>query len=121
MLSPEKRGLLLDIANIGCHRGLVLEARAVYLGVLAEKPGFAPALVGLAFSHVVVDEFIEAERILKEEVLAANPDDSEALAVLGLCALLDKRAEDAREILAVPARGDGAAAVFAKELLAVCK
>ena len=41
-------------------------------------PGFAPALMGKALSHIVVDDFDEAERLLKDEVLAAMPEDEDA-------------------------------------------
>ena len=53
----------------------MVDARAMYAGVLALRPGFAPALMGKALSHIVVDDFDEAERLLKDEVLAAMPED----------------------------------------------
>ena len=53
----------------------MVDARAMYAGVLALRPGFAPALMGKALSHIVVDDFNEAERLLKDEVLAAMPED----------------------------------------------
>ena len=84
MLSDAQISRLLDVANAACHTGNVADARVIYEGVLALKPAFAPALVGKALSHVVVDDFDEAERILKEEVLSVRPDDPEGLAVLGL-------------------------------------
>ena len=63
----------------------MVDARAMYAGVLALRPGFAPALMGKALSHIVVDDFDEAERLLKDEVLAAMPEDEDAQALLGLC------------------------------------
>ena len=83
MLSDTQISRLLDVANAACHRGNVLDARTVYAGVLALRPGFAPALMGKALSHIVVDDFDEAERILKDEVLAAMPEDGDAQALLG--------------------------------------
>ena len=75
MLSDTQISRLLDVANAACHGGNVVDARAMYAGVLALRPGFAPALMGKALSHIVVDDFDEAERLLKDEVLAAMPED----------------------------------------------
>ena len=65
MLSDTQISRLLDVANAACHGGNVVDARAMYAGVLALRPGFAPALMGKALSHIVVDDFDEAERLLK--------------------------------------------------------
>ena len=75
MLSDTQISRLLDVANAACHGGNVVDARTMYAGVLALRPGFAPALMGKALSHIVVDDFDEAERLLKDEVLAAMPED----------------------------------------------
>ena len=83
MLSDTQISRLLDVANAACHGGNVVDARAMYAGVLALRPGFAPALMGKALSHIVVDDFDEAERLLKDEVLAAMPEDEDAQALLG--------------------------------------
>ena len=63
MLSDTQISRLLDVANAACHGGNVVDARAMYAGVLALRPGFAPALMGKALSHIVVDDFDEAERL----------------------------------------------------------
>ena len=54
MLSDTQISRLLDVANAACHGGNVVDARAMYAGVLALRPGFAPALMGKALSHIVV-------------------------------------------------------------------
>ena len=105
MLSDTQISRLLDVANAACHRGNVLDARTVYAGVLALRPGFAPALMGKALSHIVVDDFDEAERILKDEVLAAMPEDGDAQALLGLCYTLAKRQAEAEALLGPLAGG----------------
>lgn len=117
MLSDAQISRLLDVANAACHTGNAADARAVYAGVLALRPAFAPALVGRALSHIVVDDFDEAERILTEEVLPARPDDPEATAVLGLCRLLARRCDEAAEVLVPLADGEGPAAALAAGLL----
>ena len=117
MLSDMQVQRLLDIANAGCQKGFVSEARAIYDGVLAVKPGFAPALIGKAFSYVVVNGFEEAEHLLREEVLEANPEDADALSILGLCLALAGRKDEARQILTPLVSGTSPAAALADSLL----
>ncbi len=99
MFSNEHIQRLLDIANAGCSKGHVLEARTIYEGLLTLNPGLIPASIGLAFSHIVVNEFEEGERLLREEVLAAHPDDEDAKVMLGLCHTLAGHKDSAREVL----------------------
>ena len=54
MLSDTQISRLLDVANAACHGGNVVDARTMYAGVLALRPGFAPALMGKALSHICV-------------------------------------------------------------------
>lgn len=117
MLSDAQISRLLDVANAACHTGNAADARVIYEGVLALRPAFAPALVGKALSHVVVDDFDEAERILKEEVLSVRPNDPEGLAVLGLSRLLARRYGEAADVLAPLAEGEGPTAALAAGLL----
>lgn len=117
MLSDAQISRLLDVANAACHMGNAADARTIYAGVLALRPGFAPALIGKAMSHIVVSEYAEAERIMKEEVLVAVPDDVDALAVLGLCYTLDGRNDEAEAVLLPLAEGEGASAELAAGLL----
>ena len=104
MLSDTQISRLLDVANAACHGGNVVDARAMYAGVLALRPGFAPALMGKALSHIVVDDFDEAERLLKEELL-------------GLCYTLARRQGEAEAVLAPLAAGEGPRAELAAGLL----
>lgn len=117
MLSDAQISRLLDVANAACHTGNVADARTIYAGVLALRPGLVPALIGKAMSHVVVDDYAEVERILKEEVLAVAPDDADALAVLGLCYTLAGRNDEAEAVLLPLAEGEGASAELAAGLL----
>ena len=113
MLSDTQISRLLDVANAACHGGNVVDARAMYAGVLALRPGFAPALMGKALSHIVVDDFDEAE----DEVLAAMPEDEDAQALLGLCYTLARRQGEAEAVLAPLAAGEGPRAELAAGLL----
>ena len=116
MLTDEQIARLLDIANAGCHKGAVLEARAVYDGVLAVKPGHVPALIGRALSCVVVGEYDKGEEQLRA-VLDANPDDGDAMAALGLCLTLAGKTDEAGSILEKASASEGPAADLAKKLL----
>ena len=80
MLTDSQITRLLDIANAGCHKGLVLQARAIYDGVLAVRPGHVPALIGQALSHIVIGEYDEAEKLLCDGILSEHPDDADAKA-----------------------------------------
>lgn len=117
MVSEKQMARLLDLANLACQKGLVGEARTIFRAVLALRPDFAPALVGLAFSHVVVDDFDTALTIL-DKVLAGNAADADALAMRGLACLLAGRREEAEQAFtAIPQ--DCAAAEMARAIMEV--
>ncbi|WP_346666491.1 tetratricopeptide repeat protein [uncultured Mailhella sp.] len=117
MLTESQITRLLDIANAGCHKGLVLQARAIYDGVLAVRPGHVPALIGQALSHIVIGEYDEAEKLLCDGVLSEHPDDADARAVLGLCLCLADKKEEARAVLSPLAENGGQNAELARSLL----
>ena len=118
MLAASEIQRLLDIANVGCHTGHVGQARTIYEGVLAMRPGFAPARIGLAYSHLVLDEFEAAEDILND-VLAACPADADAQVLLGLVHTLAGRRPQAEALLRPLSTGQGARAELAAQLLHV--
>ena len=117
MLDDSQITRLLDVANAGCHKGMVLEARTVYDGILAVRPGHVPSLIGKAMSHIVVGEYEQAETLLRNDVLDEHPDDADALAVLGLCLFLADRKDEAREVLEGLTADEGSAAALANSLL----
>ncbi len=116
MLNDEQIYHLLDIANAGCHKGFVNEARAIYDGVLTLKPGHVPALIGLALSHIVIGEFDQGEEALLD-IITKNPEDMEATAMLGLCLFLEGKKDEAREKLESIGSGHGGASALAAALL----
>ncbi|MBO4312453.1 MAG: tetratricopeptide repeat protein [Desulfovibrionaceae bacterium] len=116
MFTDEQISRLLDIANAGCHKGAVLEARTIYDGVLAVKPGHVPALIGRALSHIVIGEYDEGEAQLRA-VLETNPDDDDATVLMGLCLTLAGKKDDARPFLEKAKKACGASAVLAASLL----
>ncbi|MDR1111005.1 MAG: tetratricopeptide repeat protein [Deltaproteobacteria bacterium] len=120
MISNPQFSCLLDVALAASHKGQVADGRTILEGLLAWKPGFLPTLIGLAFNHVVVNEFDRAEAILKDEVLAQNPDDAQAQALLGLTLNLAGRADEASEILdGLKNKAEGNEAKLAEALMAL--
>ena len=116
MLTDSQIVRLLDIANAGCHKGLIKEARTIYDGVLTLRPDHVPALIGRAISHIVLDDFSNAESQLRA-VLADHPDDPDATGTLGLCLFLSGRKEEARDLLTPLVGSEGNAAALASALL----
>ena len=117
MLTDSQIARLLDIANAGCHKGMILEARTIYDGVLAVRPGHVPALIGQALSHIVIGEYEEAEKLLRDGILSEHPEDADAQAMLGLCLCLADKKDDAREVLRPLTEKDGSASELACSLL----
>ena len=89
---------LMDIANAACHTGKVFEARTIFDNILVIKPGHVPARIGLALSHIVVDEHAKAEAMLRE-ILADHEGDADAQALLALCLTFMKRNDEAKALL----------------------
>lgn len=117
MLTDTQVQRLQDIAYCAAHTGDVLNARTIYAGILAIKPQTVASRIGMAFTHLVVNEFDTAEAILKDEVLAANPDDAEARVLLGLNYLLATRKDEARDIFILLQKQNTPASTLARELL----
>lgn len=117
MLTDSQIARLLDIANAGCHKGMVLEARTIYDGVLAVRPGHVPALIGQALSHIVIGEYEEAEKLLCDGILSEHPEDADAQAMLGLCLFLSDRKDEAREVLRPLTEKDGSSSELARSLM----
>ena len=117
MLSEQQIARLLDVAVLACQKGLVRESRIILQGVLALRPDFAPALIGLAFSHIVVDDFDGALALL-DRVLSKAPDDADALAMKGLACILAGRRTEAEEAFA-GIEQDSSAAAMARAVMEV--
>lgn len=121
MLNDTQIAQLLEISLAGSRTGQVLPARDICAAILAVRPGFMPARIALAFSHIVLDEFEEA-RVLLNDVLTTAPADSDALVMLGLLETLSDHKEEARTALNAvckdAAREDAPHVLMAKALLA---
>lgn len=123
MLSQSEITRLLDVANAACHHGQVLGARTILAGILADKPDHIPAILGFAYTYIVVDDFATAEQIVSEQVLAHSPDDADAKALLGFVYSMTDRPHEARAMLQPLADGEDSGVhekivAMAKEVLA---
>jgi predicted Zn-dependent protease len=116
MLTDAHIARLLDIANAGCHNGYVADARAIYAAILAEKPQSNAARIGMALSHIVINEFDMAEQELGA-LLAENADDADAIAMLGLSLMLSGKKEEAIACLTPLAEQNTVQAKLAQDLL----
>jgi Flp pilus assembly protein TadD len=95
---------LVDVGLAAAHLGKPGEARAIFEHLLAYKPGHTPARIGLAFTYLVCDDFGKARTLLEDEILAQNPEDGEALALLGLLqGFAGESGEAAKTLARVPA------------------
>ena len=99
MISAAQLTRLMDVGLAAAHRGRPAQARNLFQGLLTYKPGHVPALVGLALTHLVVGDYGPAETILKDQVLARNPAEPEARALLGLTLAFSGRADEAVAVL----------------------
>jgi tetratricopeptide (TPR) repeat protein len=89
---------LIDVGLAAAHLGKPGEARAIFENLLVYQPEHAPARIGLAFTHLVCNDFATAEFHLRK-TLAQNPGDAEALALLGLTLGFGGKPEEAAKTL----------------------
>ena len=103
LLASDDISLLLEVANLACHKGMPAAARDIADGVLAVRPGFVPAVITLAYSHLVTDDFDTALAVLGP-LLEQHPDDPDARIVQGMALLFSDRKGEAEEAFAhIPA------------------
>jgi hypothetical protein len=98
VLESEDLQLLAEIGFCGVSMGNMLPARKIFNGILVERPGHKAPLMGMAMSHYMVDEFEQAETILKG-LINEDPDFDLGKAHLALTYLLSGKQEEARPLL----------------------
>ena len=87
MFSEQQLIRLVDLSNLALNFGMVMQARKICEGIEAIKPNFEPALISLAFSYIVVDDFSVAQEIL-DKILQSDPDNEDALGMLAVSHIL---------------------------------
>jgi thioredoxin-like negative regulator of GroEL len=108
MIDNTQLSRLTDVGLAAAHFGKPGEARVIFENLLRYRPEYTPARIGLAFTHLVANGFAQAEAILND-VLAANPQDADAQALLGLTLSFSGQPEKAVRLLeGIPAHAPAA-------------
>ncbi len=107
-------GSLCQIAYIGCMHGDVLYARKIFEALLDYNPDMTVAKIGMAYSHLVVDEFSEGDAILQE----LDQDDDDVLSMQAASKVLQKDETEARYYYDRVKDKSSPSARFAEQMLA---
>ncbi len=118
LLSTEEKRLLVKLGFAACQKGKVKHARDLFEKLLEAEPDAVGAKVGLAFSHIVVNDFAKGDELLNE-VMVKHPDDMEAAALRVLSFALQKKENEAREAAAKIPEKEGSAYSLAQGALAL--
>ena len=87
--------MLVQVGFVACMHGEVGEARNIFGNLLEYDPELKQASIGMALSHIVVDEFK-----LGDEILDGLPQDDDVMSIKVLSLGLQKRADEARNAFA---------------------
>ena len=98
MLQEKDLQTLAEIGFCAVSMGNMLPARIIFDGLTAARPGHEAPLMGMAMSHYMVDEFNEAEEILRR-LMRDNPKFHLAGVHLALCLILAGRKDEAAPLL----------------------
>jgi predicted Zn-dependent protease len=89
---------LAELGFCAVSMGNMLPARTIFNALEAARPGHEAPRMGLAMSHYMVDEFGEAEEILRA-LMRDKPNFPLAGVHLALCLILAGRKEEALPLL----------------------
>lgn len=83
-VSTEMIQLLSQVGYLGCFNGDVEKGQLIMESVEENCKGQSAALVGVAISRIYAGHYADAIRILKEGVIAVEPDNLTAKCFLGM-------------------------------------
>jgi predicted Zn-dependent protease len=106
---------LVEIGFYGAHIGQVSAAKALFEGLLNADPELTRAKIGLAFTHLVTNDFDQAVASL-QEISSQRPEDTETLALLALALELSGKIAETEPILKKLEGIVGPAADLARQL-----
>lgn len=118
MLSAQELSALVQIGFAACAKGHIQKAQEIFLPLLEVKPDYTAAKCGLAFSHLVGDDFAVADAML-QDILDKEPDNAEVRALLAFSKALQKDSAAAAEEAAKVDSSNAAASELAKEAVAL--
>ncbi|MDR1946211.1 MAG: tetratricopeptide repeat protein [Desulfovibrio sp.] len=98
MLENSDLQTLGEIGFCAVLSGNILQARTIFEGLLAARPGHPAPRMGIAMSHYMIDEFDQAESVLRS-LLDEKPDYHLARVHLALCLILAGRGGEAVPLL----------------------
>ena len=98
MLENNDLQTLAEIGFGAVSTGNMLQARTIFEGLAAARPGHEAPRMGLAMSHYMVDEFTAAEAILRD-LIRDRPEFRLAGVHLALCLILAGRKDEAVPLL----------------------
>lgn len=110
---------LVGLVNLGYElvsSGQVAAGRKIFSNLVEVYPDNQTIMVGLAFSHIVVDEFAKGEAILAP-FLAQDDVFDETLAIAVLSKFLQKDLDGAKALASQIKDLESPAAVLAKNIL----
>ena len=95
-LDKNELALLCKVGFLACASGKVYEGRQMFESLLLALPKNQSVMIGLAFSHMVVDDFETSDSIL-QEIIEADSTNYDAIGLLALSYALQKRNDDVIE------------------------
>lgn len=107
---------LVKVGFAAAAKGKVDKGRALFEHLLEAKEDSRSAKAGLAFTHLVFDDFAAGDEILDKLLQEEDDEDIKALKVLSLC--LQQKGPQARELCATLS---GSALATAQSCLEILK
>jgi predicted Zn-dependent protease len=98
-LNADSLRLIAEIGFMGTESDQAAPARALFKALRILRPQSTTPYIGLALAALRVEKTDEAIRILREEGLAAHPNDTELLAFLGLALQAAGNISEAKTVL----------------------
>jgi Tfp pilus assembly protein PilF len=98
VLETEELQELAEVGFCAVSAGDMIRARTIFEGLLAARPEHFAPLMGLAMSHYMINEFGQAEEILRG-IISRDPQFPLARVHLALTLILAGRREEAEPLL----------------------
>lgn len=98
-IQPKLLKSLLRVGYLACFKGLVEKGQIIMEGVHAARSNQIPVLIGLATARIYAAREDEAIAILRDRVLAAEPEHLTAKCLLGLALKQVGRTTESQRLL----------------------
>lgn len=109
---------LLETGIMATNLGLFARAEGIFNALLALRPQCETTLICLATTKIFSKRFDEAIHLLKERVLAVNPNNDAAKSVLGLALQEAGLTQEGYAVLATVSGNDKESKALAEALIA---